>query len=423
MHNDPSTLPAVSGMPATSSRVRSERGVALLAALSFLILMALIAGGLLLSVNSDQQLVQRSMGDDQALSIAEAGVAEATERIRTGEIPSAPNPRMVGQIFLCDAEDLPAMGADTVALATWQTRDMWLLYSTPDRSPEALTVRFKTDAAQRRIYRFDESRVPAIQTTSGVPIYVVNSTGQQGESQRRIITEMTRANLRIHDANVWGAITSGGDVRLSNDTHVCGYNHRADTPEWTGRDGRTGQSHACNEDESGGQWEQGPAVEHRFGVWASGSFDDGGSPPTGDPQAWLDSQNGFYTGCWQVLDVSESEFYSMLGPPQHARKPKVLQGITYYKGATTLEHCDGEGLLYVDGDLHVGKEFTYRGLVYATGRIVVDGPCWVLGAMTAGGSVTANSGNRCIVLYSREAIESAVSRYATRFVRLSWREG
>jgi beta-lactamase superfamily II metal-dependent hydrolase len=113
--------PVTASVPVQPPGVASERGVALLAVLGFLILMALIAGGLLLTVNSDRRLVVQSMGDGQALNLAEAGVAEAMERIRTGEIPSTPNPRMVGQIYLCAPGQVPASGADTIGLATWQS--------------------------------------------------------------------------------------------------------------------------------------------------------------------------------------------------------------------------------------------------------------------------------------------------------------
>ena len=39
---------------------------------------------------------------------------------------------------------------------------------------------------------------------------------------------------------------------------------------------------------------------------------------------------------------------------------------------------------------------------------------------TSGGDFTCSGNGRCVVLYSRDAIETAVGRYATRFVRLSF---
>ena len=401
---------------------RSENGVALLAALSFLILMALIAGGLLLSLNSDHRLVQQSLGEDQALNVAEAGVAEAMERIRTGEIPNSPNPRMVGQILLCSARELPDVGADSVALATWQNPGSWLTYSTIGPGPEALTVRYKTDAARTRIYRFDDTRNPTIQTAGGAPIFVVTSTGRDGDNHKTVVTEVVRTNVRIHDVDVWAAVVSGGEVHLNANTYVCGYDHRPETPDWTGLDGRTGEPRSCNEDPSTSKWEHGPAVEDRYGVWAAGAVNPREGGQYGEPQAVAENQPQFYSGCWQALGISESEFFSMLGPASRNTKARTLQGLTHFRGTTWLDRCDGEGLLYVEGDLHLGQEFTFRGLVYATGRIVVDGPCWVLGAMAAGGDFTSSGQGRCAVLYSRETIENAVSRYAARFVRLSWRE-
>jgi len=415
--------PVTASVPVQPPGVASERGVALLAVLGFLILMALIAGGLLLTVNSDRRLVVQSMGDGQALNLAEAGVAEAMERIRTGEIPSTPNPRMVGQIYLCAPGQVPASGADTIGLATWQSPGSWLLYSTTGKSSDALTVRFKTDAARRSIYRFDPTRTPTVQTQSGDPVFVVTSTGEEGESRRRIVTELTRARMRVHDLTIQAAVVSGGDVHLGDVVNVCGYNHREDTPTWIGLGPRIAAPKSCNEDLDAGMWEEGPTIEQRYGVWAAGGVEPGSNGPYGEPQPFAEHQSDFYAGCWQALNLTETEFTSMIGPPSRNRAPRVLRGLTHYQGNTTLSRCDGDGLLYVEGDLHLGKDFTYRGLVYATGRVYVEGSCWVLGAVIAGAGVNATSSDRAAVLYSRETIENAVSRYASRFVRLSWREG
>src|SRR5262245_46539193 len=144
----------------------SERGIALLAVLGFLIMMGFIAAGLILSVNADRKSTVRTLGGDMALNVAEAGVTEAMERIRTGDVPNAPDPEMVSQIFLCAKDDLPNVGGDTTALATWQNPSSWLEYSTAGRSDEALTVRFKTNAARSGVYRYDDTRNPAIQMSS-----------------------------------------------------------------------------------------------------------------------------------------------------------------------------------------------------------------------------------------------------------------
>jgi len=415
--------PVTASVPVHRPGDSGERGVALLAALGFLILLALIAGGLLLSVNSDHHLTQQSMGDEQALNLAEAGVAEAMERIRTGEIPSTPNPRMVGEIYLCSPNEVPASGADTIGLATWQHSSDWLPYSTPGKDPDVLTVRFKPDAGRRRIYYFDPTRTPTVQTVSGDPVFVVTSTGQQGESKRTIVTELTRARMRVHDLTIQGAVVSGGDVHLGNSVNVCGYNHREDTPTWIGLGPRIGAPKSCNEDLDAGMWEEGSTIEQRYGVWSAGDVEPSTNGPYGEPQPFVEHQTDFYAGCWQALNMTETEFTSMIGPPSRNRAPRVLHGLTHYQGNTSLSRCDGDGLLYVEGDLHIGKDFTYRGLVYATGRVTVDGSSWVLGGVIAGTGFNATSNDRAAVLYSRETIENAVSRYASRFVRLSWREG
>lgn len=400
----------------------AERGVALLAALAFLVLLALIAGGLIMAVNSDHKLVQRSMGGDQALNVAEAGVAEAIERIRSGEVPAAPNPRTVAQIFLCTNDELPGFGPDTVALATWQAPGDWLDYSTPGRSDDALTVRFKMDATREHLMRFDDQRTPPIQSMSGSPIYVVRSTGRQADQRETIVAEVARARLRVQELDLRGAVVSGGDVRLDADVTVCGFDHREDTPPWTGLPGRSVDG-GCNVDPSQHEWEAGVAVEDRPGAWSGGDVGPHVDGLAGAPQPTSTQEPNFYTGCWEALRLSEATFRETLGRPRRGKLPPHFEGIAYYTGDTHLDNVDGEGLLYVEGDLTLRGNTTFRGLVYATGHVVIDGSCWVLGSVVGGRSVHLLSRDgACAVLFSHATVEHAIENHATRLVQLSWRE-
>jgi Tfp pilus assembly protein PilX len=401
----------------------SERGIALLAVLGFLIMMGFIAAGLILSVNADRRSTVRTLGGDMALNVAEAGVTEAMERIRSGDVPGTPDPEMVSQIYLCKPDEVPTVGQDTTALATWQNPSGWLTYSTPGRSDDALTVRFKTDASRHGVYRYDDTQNPAIQMSSGAPIFVVTSTGRESDARRTIVTEVARAHVHVDGLNVWGAVVSGGSVQLQNDTYQCGFNHRMDTPAWTGINGRTGEAKSCDEDLANEKWEVGPPMDDRYAIWAAGRIEGASGGHYGGPRATAQEQGGFYAGCWQALNMQESDFQAMVGSAVQGPLKRKFRGITHTAGPTIADQSDGEGLLYVEGDLTIRDDFTYRGLVYATGQIVVDGSCWVLGSMMAEkGVVIASRSGTSAFLYSREAIEDGVGRYGTRFVRLSWRE-
>src|SRR5262249_17913934 len=181
--------------------------------------------------------------ETKSLNFAEAGVTEAIARIRSGEISIAPNPKMVTQIFLASSGQLPALGPDSLALATAQPGSSWLTYSTRDRSPDALTVTFKTTPDGTAIYRYDASTNPHVQTSSGSPIFVVTSTGRVGDDRRTVVSEIIVSPFHV---NPKGALVSGTSAKLNGSFEVCGYNPRADPPAGSGEKGRTG-SGGCNE--------------------------------------------------------------------------------------------------------------------------------------------------------------------------------
>jgi hypothetical protein len=120
----------------------------------------------------------------------------------------------------------------------------------------------------------------------------------------------------------------------------------------------------------------------------------------------------------------------MVGAPSTAL-PASLNGITYIdndgvpqnqSGSWGIESTGGEGLLYVDGDLNLTGPFTYKGLVYVEGNLASSGHIWVLGAIIARGRSGVKLTGGANVLYSEEAIQLAIAKFAGQFVTLSWRE-
>src|SRR5262249_1285778 len=119
--------------------IRNERGMALVVALLVLLTLSALGSSVLMTITSDIKGSGHGLRETKSLNFAEAGVTEAIARIRSGEISIAPNPKMVTQIFLASSGQLPALGPDSLALATAQPGSSWLTYSTRDRSPDALT--------------------------------------------------------------------------------------------------------------------------------------------------------------------------------------------------------------------------------------------------------------------------------------------
>ncbi|MEO6462896.1 MAG: hypothetical protein ABIP29_07455, partial [Candidatus Eisenbacteria bacterium] len=113
-------------------------------------------------------------------------------------------------------------------------------------------------------------------------------------------------------------------------------------------------------------------------------------------------------------------------------EPAVAQGLFYLdddlvkqnkSGNFAYNGGDGEGFLYVDGDLRLNGSFTYRGLIYAEGDIFVNGNMWLLGGLVAKGKQGVKIANgSATILYSGEAISQTISKYGGDIRTIAWRE-
>uniref|UniRef100_A0A832I1M0 Type 4 fimbrial biogenesis protein PilX N-terminal domain-containing protein n=1 Tax=Eiseniibacteriota bacterium TaxID=2212470 RepID=A0A832I1M0_UNCEI len=396
--------------------VRDERGVALVMALMVLLTMSLLAVILLMNVNVNRRIAGHNVRADQALNIAEAGVSEALARIRSGDISLNPgNPRAVAQIFLTTAGSVPVpANADTVAMETSQPAGAWLRYSTPNKGPDVLTVAFRTDAARTVVHRYDPSLANPINTASGWPIYRITSTGRQGPNRRRIVTE---AIQKPFNAIVNAAMAADVGIDFKGNGHLCGYNHPLSTPSGTRDWPNCSPYHVA-----GGL----------PGSWSTTNTTSTGSAAQyGSPVARSDNNVGFYAGPWEVFGMSQAEFFAWVGNPV-ATGPQPPRGIIHIdnngvsQDLSASEHYnggDGEGFLYVDGDLQINGNFTFKGLVYVEGDLDINGTAWILGAVIVKGVSRLNIANgNFSLLYSREAIEQMLAKYGGQFVTLSWRE-
>jgi type IV pilus assembly PilX-like protein len=416
------------------SRPDPERGVALVMALLVLLVMALLAAVLMMSVSINRKVAGHDLRMAQALNNAEAGVSEVLARIRSGDIVlSAANPRAVGQIYLCPAGSVPVLGTDSIAVETKQPVGEWLNYSPAGRGPDPLTVKFKTNAARTLIYRYDPSLPNPVQTSTGIPIYVVTSTGKEGTAVKRVVTEVIAKPFQVLAK---GAFVADHTIDYVGNAVVCGYNHRADTPPWTGEDGRDGPAvGTANKPCHGGTVPFKPNYETGFGdlygSWTSGGTNNGGGAyQNGVPSANVSNQVGFYTGPWDALGIGQPDFYSWVGAPRTA-VPTNLNAITYLdndntaqnqSGAWSIHGMAGEGMLYVDGDLTLNSTFVYKGLVYIEGDLKLNGQAWILGGLIVRGKADVTMNGGATVLFSSEAILLALSKYGGQFVTLSWRE-
>src|SRR5213594_702484 len=120
-------------MSRNESLPRDERGWALAMSLLVVVILSLLALVLFQSINVETRGSGFAVGESQALNSAEAGVSEAIERIRSGDVPDSLNPKMVTQIYLAAPGTVPVLGTDSTGLATSQPAGSWLNYSSATR--------------------------------------------------------------------------------------------------------------------------------------------------------------------------------------------------------------------------------------------------------------------------------------------------
>lgn len=395
-----------------------ERGIALTMAMLVLVVVSMLALVLVSTIQVETKLTGFSLREAEARNNAEAGVAEAAARIRYGDIPNDGNPRKVAQIFLTEPGLVPVLGADSLGLATAQPDGNWLSYSTPRRSPDALTVAYKTDAARTVIYRYDKGLANPVNTASGNPIYVVTATGRAGATEKSVKAEIFIDPFII---NTTAAVASNVDVKLLGNGVVCGYDHDATTPTGDGRNGRTNNP-PCDDNENG--------PNDLAGVRCTGDIQySGASEQSGSPDR-LPNTPGFYAGPWEAIGMTQAEFYQWIGSPT-LTAPDPANGIVYLdndankKNATGnfgIQATSGEGFMYVDGSLTINSTFNYRGIIYVEGNVSVNGDAWILGSLIVNGTTNGKLNGGMTVLYSTDGIQQALSKAGAKWVNLSWRE-
>ncbi len=81
-------------MPDRVWKPADERGMALAIAVLVLLVLSLFAAAMMTSVNTETKVAGNNLRSSQALNVAEAGAAEASSRICSGDVPDSENPRM-----------------------------------------------------------------------------------------------------------------------------------------------------------------------------------------------------------------------------------------------------------------------------------------------------------------------------------------
>jgi len=401
-----------------------ERGFALVVSMLVLLVMTLLGLVLMASVVMNRSLAGNDQRMRTSLNVAEAGVSEAMSRIKGDPIMDAANINAVAQVFNTPAGSVPVLGQDSIGLATAQPAGAYLNYSTASRGPDVLTIAWKKDPTGTKIMHYDPTLNPKIQAVnSGWPIYEITSTGCVGNTRRTIVTDVMRKPINV---NAKGALAANIPIGSLGNAVICGYNHSITTPYDDGMKGRAAVPPPndpihCQDNETGSG--------DMPGMWSTGTVNPGGSFNGFGNPAWVQNQVGFYSGPWDPFGITQADFWSWVGAPQ--ANPSSINGIYYVDndGITQnksadykLQGVDGEGYLYVDGNLHISSNFHYVGLIYVEGDFDINGNAWVLGGVIVNGSTTITANGGMTLLYSSDAISQSIAKYGSQFVTLSWRE-
>jgi len=414
--------------------------MALVIALLVLLALTVLGSALMLSVRTETQIAGQQQRDTQCLSIAEAGIQEAELRLRNGDVPDNMNKRQVTLIYEAQAGSIPVSGADTTSMATLQPAGAYLGYAGATKTVaqgstndlRVLTVRYKTKIIpgtppDTEIVRYDDSAVPKFNINTGTPVFQIISTGTKGTASRSVIAEVTRSKFNIFAR---GAVVAHVGIQFKGNINVCGHDHRYTTPV-NAYPGGVGNMY-CNA--NGPTYFNLAPTAHAScmpGAWSEKNISQNGSPTIlGEPSNWQESQTGFYSGPWDAVGLTQSDFWTWVGPVQG--QPAVPNGIYYLdnnnvkqdkSGDWSFNGGDGDGFLYCDGNLTLNGNFTYKGMIYCEGDLNINGNCWILGGIVVNGTTAVKIANgSAIILYSSDAIQQTMSKYGGNMRMLTWRE-
>ena len=338
--------------------------------------------------------------------------------------PYDPNWRV--RIFLCRPSEVPTAASGETYTATIQDADSWLEYSSTDDPELAVVIEHKWRDLNSNgiremgeIVRYDGSRHPPENFTSGSPVEVITVTGRHGDAKRTIVVEAVRFPL---SANVRAGLLCDKGVDVRGNVTICGHNHSISTPQYTDLPECTDYelcSDRTNCLSAGclpGIMTTGDIIDKR------GSTDLAGYPTPEDSA----SSNQFLTLA-QTLGLTQAELEEVLAQANYhdVGVASPQDGITYVDnpgGEAKWTNGTGSGLLYIKGSFKAAGNFIWRGLVYVEGDFKMTGTVWVLGAVVVRGeSEWAFSGGNPAILYSRDAISYYLSQHLG-YKRIGWKE-
>ncbi len=464
----------------------SERGAALVIALLVLLVLSFLEVALIVTTTTETKISSTQLRDSQALEVAEAGIEEVITRMAldlgNGDyIGDASLPLNKGWVTVVHLNNTPNdTSGDTVYSKSTQLNnpeEQLLHYSTTDLSDsdDLLIVRHKTGGTNGDSIYFcdltDRSQYLEAADHGGFPVDVIEVTGRKGDSERKIVAEVSKILLPVSrpaDAALYIGDRLDYKDMPEDPTilKVCGHAHRRSLPL-----GPSGDYDPPNCDSTGHKYHADPCVFPWEGdgdnLYTYSNRDPENCDPAGcvvgikfpksywEPTvesvelelygnpAWekvagLDTTT--FPSLWQVLGfATEEEMNNEINwtDINSADDARGMCRVTV-PGDFVINSSDsiGWGVLWVRGNsgnpanlrLSSGANYTFRGLLYVEGYLKFpsyDSELRVLGStmLRRGAAQPANTNRgKLFFLYSSETIGWYLMEELGLFEILSWRE-
>ena len=423
----------------------NERGAGLVIAILTMVALFALGTALVFLTRTDVNIAKHQTLHVEALYVAEAGAEEALHRlgltdptnitVNGSSINAAirdpanpPDPDWMARIFLCNPGQEPAPSGSEYHSCTIQDAGSWLEYSSESDNATALTIEHKwrdldgdnvRDADE--IVLYDGSKYPPENYDTGTPVEVVTVVAKSATAEREIKVEATRFPLNI---NARAALFCDRGVDVRGNVTVCGHDHAMDTPHYT-------MMPACEAFECCSNRTTCIATGCVTGVMTTGDEVDkrGTTDLAGIPAPEDTASTNQFLTLAETLGIEQAVLDEILANADYHAPYEAdpQEGITYVDNAGGASAKwtgggNGTGLLYTTGDLDVGGNFMWRGLIYCEGDLTIIGTPSIVGAvLVRGRSDYAFSGGNPCVLFSSEALDYYL-RQSLHYIKIGWKE-
>ena len=396
----------------------NNHGAALIMALMFVVVLALLGATTVTVTTLSSQASGNYKAGIQSFQAAEAGAEEARARLRgnaTSQITDAAPTQTTWQAYIGSTAQAQAYGytgsSQQVRTDSLQTA-----------LPYTVVIAHATNAGGHILYWGDPtgSGTNIRNTTTGRSIYLVTSYGTVGGAYSTVQTQVAG----IPPVQVKGAVYVSTETTFQgSSTYIEGHDTCGSasalpgvvTPLPESQDGHNTITLNGNPQLLGAGTS--PSIEYNTPYWNIAATVD----------SLKDSANYSYTFSGNTTVTGMSWGTPTAGATQTSSLSCSESHIVYYNmGVSSLKLTGGTqgcGLLLIDGDLEIHGNFSWYGPVLVTGSIIYTGGGHknLTGALLSGGSVMADViGGNATILYCSQAL-AAVTQNRPLLV-LNWEQ-